>query len=290
MKPFRFILLTAGTDITKVDIGTLEKFIQELPDKTFHLGLRILLTLIVFFVGTRLIKLVRKIVKKSLTRAKADVGLIQFLDSFIKAVLYILLVFMIAANFGLDATSIVAVLGSVGVAIGLALQGSLSNFAGGVLILLLKPFRVGDYIREDNKGNEGTVTEIQLFYTKLKTGDNRIIVLPNGTLANTSMTNVTEASTRRIDITVGISYDADIKRAKELLLNMIKEDSDTLKEQDMQVYVSELAESAVILGLRCWVNKEDYWTVKWRLTENTKYTLDEAGISIPFPQLDVHQV
>lgn len=290
MKPFQFILLTAGTDIAKVDIGALEKFLQELPDKALHLGLRILLTLIVFFVGTRLIKLVRKIVKKSLTRAKADVGLIQFLDSFIKAVLYILLVFMIAANFGLDAASIVAVLGSVGVAIGLALQGSLSNFAGGVLILLLKPFRVGDYIREDNKGNEGTVTEIQLFYTKLKTGDNRIIVLPNGTLANTSMTNVTEAATRRIDITVGISYDADIKRAKELLLNMIKEDADTLKEQDMQVYVSELADSAVILGLRCWVNKEDYWNVKWRLTENTKYTLDEAGISIPFPQLDVHQV
>lgn len=290
MKPFQFILLTAGTDIAKVDIGALEKFLQELPDKALHLGLRILLTLIVFFVGTRLIKLVRKIVKKSLTRAKADVGLIQFLDSFIKAVLYILLVFMIAANFGLDAASIVAVLGSVGVAIGLALQGSLSNFAGGVLILLLKPFRVGDYIREDNKGNEGTVTEIQLFYTKLKTGDNRIIVLPNGTLANTSMTNVTEAATRRIDITVGISYDADIKRAKELLLNMIKEDTDTLKEQDMQVYVSELADSAVILGLRCWVNKEDYWNVKWRLTENTKYTLDEAGISIPFPQLDVHQV
>ena len=282
--------LTTGTDLTKVDAGVIENFLKELPGKALNLGLRILLTVVVFFVGTQLIKLVRKIVKKSLTRAKADVGVVQFLDSLIKAVLYVVLIFMIAANFGVDAASIVALLGSVGVAIGLALQGSLSNLAGGVLILLLKPFRVGDYIKEDNKGNEGTVTEIQLFYTKLKTVDNRIVVLPNGTLANTSMTNVTEASTRRVDITVGISYDADIKKAKELLLAMMRADEGTLKDQDMTVYVDALADSSVNLGLRCWVKKEDYWDVKWRLTENTKYTLDEAGISIPYPQLDVHQV
>ncbi len=282
--------LTTGTGLTKVDAGVIENFLKELPAKALNLGLRILLTVIVFFVGTQLIKLVRKIVKKSLTRAKADVGVVQFLDSLIKAVLYVVLVFMIAANFGVDAASIVALLGSVGVAIGLALQGSLSNLAGGVLILLLKPFRVGDYIKEDNKGNEGTVTEIQLFYTKLKTVDNRIVVLPNGTLANTSMTNVTEASTRRVDITVGISYDADIKKAKELLLDMLHKDEGTLKDQDMVVYVDALADSSVNLGLRCWVKKEDFWDVKWRLTENTKYILDEAGISIPYPQLDVHQV
>lgn len=290
MSNFCLTTLTSGVDLSQVDTGVIENFLKELPGKALNLGFRILLTVIVFFIGTQLIKLVRKIVKKSLTRAKADVGVVQFLDSLIKAVLYVVLIFMIASNFGVDAASIVALLGSAGVAIGLALQGSLSNFAGGVLILLLKPFRVGDYIKEDNKGNEGTVMEIQLFYTKLKTADNRIIVLPNGTLANTSMTNVTEASTRRVDIIVGIAYDADIKKAKELLLNMMRADEGTLKDQDMVVYVDALADSSVNLGLRCWVKKEDYWDVKWRLTENTKYTLDEAGISIPFPQLDVHQV
>ncbi len=290
MSNFSLTTLTSGVDLSQVDTGVIENFLKELPGKALNLGLRILLTVLVFFIGTQLIKLVRKIVKKSLTRAKADVGVIQFLDSLIKAILYVVLIFMIASNFGVDAASIVALLGSAGVAIGLALQGSLSNFAGGVLILLLKPFRVGDYIKEDNKGNEGTVTEIQLFYTKLKTGDNRIIVLPNGTLANTSMTNVTEAATRRVDIVVGIAYDADIKKAKELLLDMMRADEGTLKDQDMVVYVDALADSSVNLGLRCWVKKEDYWDVKWRLTENAKYTLDEAGISIPFPQLDVHQV
>lgn len=290
MSNFCLTIVASGEDLTQVNTGVIENFLKELPEKALGLGVRILLAIVVFFIGTQVIKLVRKILKKSLTRAKADVGVVQFLDSLIKAVLYVLLIFMIASSFGVDAASIVALIGSAGVAIGLALQGSLSNFAGGVLILLLKPFRVGDYIKEDNKGNEGTVTEIQLFYTKLKTGDNRIIVLPNGTLANTSMTNVTEAKTRRIDIVVGISYDADIKKAKELLLNMMRADEGTLKDQDMLVYVDALAESGVNIGLRCWVKKEDYWNVKWRLTENTKYTLDEAGISIPFPQLDVHQV
>ena len=189
---------------------------------------------------------------------------------------------------GVPATSFVAVLTTCAAAIGLALQGSLSNFAGGVLILLLKPFKVGDYIKEDNKGNEGTVVEIQLFYTKLATADNRIIILPNGTLANTSMTNVTEAATRRLDITVGIAYDSDIRKAKAVLTEMLKADEATLKDQDMRVYVDTLAESSINLGIRCVVKKEDYWETKWRLTEETKYTLDKAGITIPFPQLDVH--
>lgn len=264
--------------------------LRQLPEKALNLGIRILFAIIVFFIGVQVIKLLRKILKKSLTRAKADVGVVQFLDSLMKAVLYVLLIFMIASSFGVDAASIVALIGSAGVAIGLALQGSLSNFAGGVLILLLKPFRVGDYIKEDSNGNEGTVTEIQLFYTKLTTADNRVIVLPNGTLANTSMTNVTEASTRRVDISVGIAYDADIKKAKDVLLEMLHAEKATLKDKDIVVFVDELAESSVNLGLRCWVKKEDYWDAKWRLTENTKYTLDAAGISIPFPQLDVHHI
>lgn len=278
-----------GLEALDIEPGVIEKFLEELPEKALHLGIRVLLAIVFFFVGVQVIKLARRILKKSLQRARADVGVIQFLDSLVKVVLYVLLIFSIASGFGVDATSVVALLGSAGVAIGLAIQGSLSNFAGGVLILLLKPFKVGDYIREDGSGNEGTVSEIQLFYTKLTTPDNKTIVLPNGTLANTSMTNVTEAATRRLDIPVGISYDSDIKKAREVLTDMMKADTATLKDREMLVYVDALADSSINLGIRCWVKKEDYWETKWRLTENTKYALDAAGISIPFPQISVHQ-
>lgn len=278
-------------ELENLDIkpGVIEKFIQELPEKALRLGVRVLLAVLCFLIGMQLIKLVRRILKKSLHRAHADIGVIQFLDSLTKVVLYLVLIFFIASGFGLDATSIVALLGSAGVAIGLAVQGSLSNFAGGVLILLLKPFKVGDYIKEDGNGNEGTVSEIQLFYTKLRTFDNKTIILPNGTLANTSMTNVTEAKIRRLDISVGISYDSDIRKAREVLLAMLKQDEAPLKDQVMRVYVDALADSSVNLGIQCWVAQEDYWEAKWRLTENTKEVLDRAGIQIPFPQITVHR-
>ncbi len=278
-------------ELENLDIkpGVIEKFIQELPEKALRLGVRVLLAVLCFLIGMQLIKLVRRILKKSLHRAHADIGVIQFLDSLTKVVLYLVLIFFIASGFGLDATSIVALLGSAGVAIGLAVQGSLSNFAGGVLILLLKPFKVGDYIKEDGNGNEGTVSEIQLFYTKLRTFDNKTIILPNGTLANTSMTNVTEAKIRRLDISVGISYDSDIRKAREVLLDMLKQDEAPLKDQVMRVYVDALADSSVNLGIQCWVAQEDYWEAKWRLTENTKEVLDWAGIQIPFPQITVHR-
>lgn len=272
----------------EIDIGLIEQFFKELPDKVFRLGIRVLLAIVVFFVGTRLIKLVRKMVKKSLLRGNAEQGVIQFIDSFIKAALYIVLILFIASGFGVDAASVVALLGSAGVAIGLAIQGSLSNLAGGVLILLLKPFKVGDYIKEDTNGNEGTVDEIQLFYTKLVTPENKIIVLPNGTLSNASLTNATHTPDRRLDVKVGISYNADIKKAKEVLLDVIKKDAYVLSEKEQLVYVDELADSAVILGIRCWFKNNDYWEGKWRVTENVKYALDENAIEIPYPQMDVH--
>lgn len=272
----------------EIDIGLIEQFFKELPDKVFRLGIRVLLAIVVFFVGTRLIKLVRKMVKKSLLRGNAEQGVIQFIDSFIKAALYIVLILFIASGFGVDAASVVALLGSAGVAIGLAIQGSLSNLAGGVLILLLKPFKVGDYIKEDTNGNEGTVDEIQLFYTKLVTPENKIIVLPNGTLSNASLTNATHTPDRRMDVKVGISYNADIKKAKEVLLDVIKKDAYVLSEKEQLVYVDELADSAVILGIRCWFKNNDYWEGKWRVTENVKYALDENAIEIPYPQMDVH--
>lgn len=271
----------------EIDMGVIKNYFYELPDKALRFGVRVLLAIVVLFVGIQLIKLVRKFLKKSLERGNADVGVIQFLDSFVKITLYILLIFAIATEFGLDAASVVALLGSAGVAIGLAIQGSLSNFAGGVLILLLKPFRVGDYIIAGGS-SEGTVTEIQLFYTKLVTADKRVVVIPNGELANSSMINASAMPERRVDIPVGIAYQADIKEARNALLKVMETEEKVLQDWERTVFVDSLGDSAIILGVRCYVATENFWEVKWRLTENIKYALDEAGISIPYNQLDVH--
>ena len=272
----------------EVDVGLIQAYLQQLPDKALRFGVRVLLALLVFLIGVQIIKLIRKIVRRSLKKGNADVGVMQFLDSFIKAVMYVVLLFMIASGFGLDATSVVALLGSAGVAIGLAVQGSLSNFAGGVLILLLKPCRVDDYIKMDNDGHEGTVKEIQLFYTKLATPDNHVVIIPNGSLANSSILNMSTLGERRMDITVGISYDADIRTAREVILKVLEADEAVLKEKDRLVFVQELADSGVNLNVRCWASNEQYWECKWRITEQIKYALDDAGISIPYPQMDVH--
>ena len=271
----------------ELQVGVIETYLQELPDKVLRFGIRVLLALVVFLVGMQIIKLIRKILCRSLRRGSADEGVIHFLDSLLKVMLYILLVFMIACGFGLDATSVVALVGSAGVAIGLAVQGSLSNFAGGVLLLLLKPFKTDDYIKDSN-GNEGTVQEVQLFYTRLITPDHHVVIVPNGTLANANILNMSTLEDRRMDIVVGISYDADIRTAREVLLTVLKEDADVLKDREQLVFVDELADSGVILHVRCWSRNDTYWSTKWRLTEEVKYALDEAGISIPFPQMDVH--
>ena len=220
--------------------------------------------------------------------SKADKGVEQFVDSFLKFILYFLLLFSIAAKFGVDTASVAALIASGGVAIGLALQGSLSNFAGGVLILLLKPFEVGDYIIEDTNKNEGTVKEIQIFYTKLSTIDNKTIVIPNGILTNNSLTNATAKDERRLDLKVSISYEADLKKAKTLIENLLREDPSTIKEEEINVFVDDLADSAVIIGARAWVKSEEYWATRWRLLEEIKLTLDENEIEIPYPQLAVH--
>ena len=180
---------------------------------------------------------------------------------------------------------LIGLIGSCGVAVGLALQGSLSNFAGGVLILLLKPFVVGDYIIEGS--NEGTVYEISVFYTKLKTVDNKMIVIPNGNLSNSSLVNVSHMDKRRVDIVVGIGYEADIRTAKNILYEIGRNDPARLPEEDVVVFVDNLGASSVDLGIRIWVKTADYWDTKWRLMENIKYALDENHISIPYQQIDV---
>jgi small conductance mechanosensitive channel len=288
-----FAAATANGDVIEemeelIKPGVLKTFLSALPEKAMNLGIRVLLAVLVFLIGVQLIKLIRSIIRKSMKRANVEVGAVQFVDSFIKAAMYIILVLTIASSFGLDAASIVAVLGSAGVAIGLAVQGSLSNLAGGVLLLILKPFKVGDYIKEDSSGKEGTVTEIQIFYTKLLTFDNQTVILPNGSLANNSLVNVSAETHRRMDIKIGISYKADLKKAKDVLLQVLETDEKTSKDKDRLVFVDELAESAVVLGVRCWFAQEDFWSGKWRITENCKLALDEAGIEIPYNQLDVH--
>ena len=279
------ILNNAVTD--EIKPGVIKAFFEQLPQKALVLGVRILLALIFFIIGTQIIKLIRKIVRKSMTQANADKGAVSFMDSFIKGFLYIILIFMIAASFGVDAASIVALVGSAGVAVGLAVQGSLSNLAGGILLLILKPFRIGDYII-DSDGHEGTVEEIQLFYTRLLTPDNQTVILPNGSLSNNCLTNVTAAQVRRLDIRVGISYQADLFKAKEALLKMLENEKDVLKEKEHSVLVEELGDSAVILVVRCFIKDDLYWPARYRLTEECKYVLDRAGIEIPYPQMDVH--
>lgn len=269
-------------------IGVFEQYMRELPTKALNLGIRVIFAVLVLFIGAQIIKLLRKILKRSLEKASADTGVIQFLDSLAKVILYTLLILMIGTSFGLDAASVVAVVGSCGVALGLALQGSLSNFAGGVLILLLKPFKVGDYIIEDNKGNEGTVVEIQLFYTKLATADERIVVLPNGPLANCSLTNVTSTYCRRATFKVGISYGADHLKALQIMREVVLNDDLVLKDKDITTFVDDLSDSAVVLGVHCYIANENFWTVKGRILGEIKLAFDRAGISIPYPQIDVH--
>lgn len=271
----------------RIQEGAIQEFLSALPEKALNLGLRIALAAVFFLIGARLIKLLRRIIRKSMERAGAELGVIQFVDSFVKATLYVVLVMGLASSFGLDAASVVAVLGSAGVAIGLAVQGSLSNLAGGVLILILKPFLVGDYIIDAN-GKEGTVTEIQLFYTKLLTPDNRTVILPNGALANGSLVNITTDRYRRCDISVGISYGSDIGTAREALMKLLAEDQAVLRDREMRVVVDSLGDSAIQLIVRCWFTNEEYWDGRYRLTEGIKYALDQAGILIPYPQMDVH--
>lgn len=273
---------------TVEEVGKLAKYLEAKMPEIIEFGFKVVLTLILFAIGRKIIKWIRKIVRISLEKSSVDKGVEQFIDSLLKFGLYALMIFTIATNFGVDTASVAALLASAGVAIGLALQGSLSNFAGGVLILLLKPFAVGDYIIEDNHKNEGTVTEIQLFYTKLTTLDNKTIIIPNGMLTNNSLTNVSEKKERKLDLKVDISYDSDLKKAKTILRRLIDAEEKILKDEEIQVFVHDLGASSVVLGLRAWVKAEDYWDVRWKLLEDIKLTMDAEGIEIPFQQLTVH--
>lgn len=244
--------------------------------------------LIVWVIGKKILKALLKVLGKALDRSRLDEGVTKFMLSLSRFAGNVVLVIMIIDILGFDTTSFIAVLGSAGIALGMSLQGSLANVAGGILILLFKPFAVGDYIVAG--GYEGNVTTIDLLYTKLITIDNKMVTIPNGTLSNSSVVNVASQPQRRLDIQIGIGYSSDLKLAKRLLLDAMNKQAGVLTDKDIMVVVKSLDDSCVTLETRCWVMTSDYWNVRFALLEGYKETFDDNGIEIPFNQMDVHIV
>lgn len=250
--------------------------------------LKVLLAILAYYIGAKLIKWVCRIFRKSLEKSSAPIEATTFLTSFIQAALYILMIFIIAMRLGVEASSVAALLASAGVALGLALQGGLSNLAGGVIILFLKPFVAGDYIIESTGGNEGTVKKIELYYTTLTTFDNRMVVIPNSTIANSTITNVTAMDERKLEIIVGISYQSDLRRAKDIIFLLLQKDEAILSDREIDVFVESLGETSVRIGFRAWVKTDQYMTAQWRLNEKIKIGFEETGIDIFHNQMNVH--
>ncbi|MCK4879832.1 MAG: mechanosensitive ion channel [Bacteroidales bacterium] len=268
----------------------MEKF-QEVLDRMYALfvryGMKFVLALVVLIVGLIVIKWITKALVRMMKKGKVTESLIPFLKSMTNILLKVMLVISVMGMVGIEMLSFVAVLGAVGLAVGLALQGTLQNFAGGVMILLFKPYEVGHFI--EAQGFMGTVKEIQIFTTVLTTPDNRRVIIPNSPLATGSITNFSAMPIRRIDFSFGIGYSDDIDKAKDILLKMAQKDDRVLKDENPpEVMVEALGDSAVNLKLRTWVKSEDYWSLFFDVTENVKKQYDAAGISIPFPQQDVH--
>ncbi len=266
-------------DITKVNIEAL----------ILKHGLQVIYAILALIVGWFLANFINRIIKKALNKSVQDLALANFISSLINVALKVFLFIIVASILGINTTSFAAVVGAAGLAISLALQGSLSNFAGGVLIILLKPYRIGEFI--EAKGMSGTVKSIQIFYTLLNTTDNKLVIIPNGELSNSPITNYSREPIRRVDITIGISYGDDIKTAKDIMSESANAHSLVLKEgiapSNPTVIVTSLGDSSVNIAVRSWAKTEDYWAVHNDLIEELKYKMDEANIEIPFPQRTV---
>ena len=280
--------VTADELVDNIQKGVLQQQIEALIPKFWSFFWSAAIALIVFFIGTRIIKGIIKVFHKAMSLKDIDPGVETFLESVLRWILYIILLTIILGLFGITTTSISAAVAGLGVTIGLALQGALSNFAGGILILLMHPFRVGDYIIEHATGQEGTVSKINIIYTTLKMLDGRLVQIPNGTLSAASITNCTAQNYRLFNETVGISYDADIKKAKEIMYDIAEHQDHRTSDSDIQVFVAELADSAVMIGLRFPINIDYFWKVKWNTLEEIKRRFDKEGVEICFNQLDVH--
>lgn len=264
----------------------LEETLQKVMDLTALYGIKVILALVIFFVGKWLAKTVSRVVQKTMAKRQVDLALQYFVSSL---VFYGLLVFVIIAalsQVGIQTASLIAVVGAAGLAIGLALQGSLANFAAGFLILLFRPFKIGDYI--EAAGTAGTVEKIMIFTTELLTPDNKKVIIPNGSITSDNIVNYSANDTRRVDLVIGISYGDDIDKAKAVLREVVQADPRVLPEPAVNIAVAELADSSVNIIVRPWAKTADYWGLYWDLTEAIKKRLDQEGISIPFPQRDIH--
>lgn len=259
---------------------------EKLIENVVNYGPKVVLAIITLLVGLRLIKWLRKQIRKGMVKSNIEASLTGFFDNLISGFLKVILIISVISMIGVQTTSFIAVLGAAGLAVGLALQGSLGNFAGGVLILLLKPFKVGHFI--ESQGQIGTVKEIQIFHSILITPDNKNIIVPNGPLANSIITNFSKEPTRRVDMVFGTSYSDDVQKTKTVLMSLLESDERILKDPEPTVKLSKLNDSSVDYNVRGWCNKEDYWNVFWDMHEKVKIEFDKQGISIPFPQRDVH--
>jgi small conductance mechanosensitive channel len=258
-------------------------YIKEL---VMNYGLKVVYALITLFIGLWIIKMIMNAIVRSMTKKDVEPSLRQFLKSLLSMLLKVLLFIAVISMLGIEMTSFVAILAAAGFAIGMALSGTLQNFAGGVMIILFKPFKVGDFI--EAQGYTGTVKEIQIFNTILKTPDNKTIIIPNGGLSTGSLTNFSTEPQRRVDFTFGIGYEDDIDKARNIIMGLIAKDERILKDPAPFVAVSELADSSVNFVVRVWANAADYWGIYFDMTENVKKAFDKEGISIPYPQTDVH--
>lgn len=270
----------------KEDVSKLSEIGDDLFDKAVTFGINIIIAIIIYVVGKLVIRGILKIVDRIFERSSVDVGVSKFVNSLLKIILYILLVVVICGQIGIETTSFAAILASGGLAIGLAFEGSLSNFAGGLIILIMKPFVVGDYIEANSV--EGTVYKIDIFYTSLKTIDNKTVKLPNGTLSNSILTNYSMNEKRRVDVEVGIHYDDDINVARKELEKVMNSYKNIIKDENNMVVVKKLADSAIIMEVRMWVNTENYWDGKFYLNEEIRTALGKKGITIPYNQIDVN--
>lgn len=259
----------------------LENILNEIYAFLATYGLKIVGAIVIWIIGSWAIKKIMGVLRNVMSRRDYDESLQRFLANLVSWGLKILLFLVILGQLGIETTSFAAVIAAAGLAVGLALQGSLSNFAGGVLIMIFKPFKIGDFI--EAQGETGTVKEIDIFTTKLTTPDNKRVIIPNGTLSNGNITNYTQEDIRRVDLVAGVSYDADIKQTKDILMNILTDNPLVLKDPAPTVNVVELADSSVNFNVRPWCKNEDYWTVYFNTTENMKLELDKAGIEIPYP-------
>lgn len=265
-----------------------EALINKGYDWLIEVGPKFLLAIIVLLVGLRIVKSISRLLVKGLDKRNLDPTLKPFLGSLTNILLKAMLFISVASMVGIETTSFVAVLGAAGLAVGLALQGTLQNFASGVMLLIFKPFKKGDVI--EAAGYTGTVDAIEIFVTKLLTFQNRLVIIPNGQIASGSLTNFSAMNTARVDFKIGISYSSNIKTAKDVITKIYSEDERVLQDPAPMVVVGNLGDSSVDLVVRVWVNAADYWGVYFDFNERIKMQLEEAGVSIPFPQMDVHLI